>query len=133
MRSTLSVEETIPVGLQLDVAAALDWFNSQQHHTQGVSFEVTGIIDAEASLAQQGNRALRLVLCGGDRCEQRTFGVSQTSDGFSVSIVEQGEGDPLGNQTNPKLDPPPGALKNWLDNSLQKHKFTFVVFYRGLW
>ena len=133
MKSTLSVEETIPAGLQLDVEAALDWFNAQKNETQGVTFEVTGIIDAEASLQQQGDRDLRLVLCGGDRCEQRRFRSSQSSEGVSISFAESGDGKAVGSQPNAKLDPPPGALKNWLDRTLDGHKFTFIVFYRGLW
>jgi len=133
MKSTLSVEETIPAGLQLDVEAALDWFNAQKDETQGVTFEVTGIIDAEASLQQQGNRDLRLVLCGDDRCEQRTFRTSQSSDGFSIHFAESGSGTASGTESDAKLDPPPGALKNWLDRTLSGHKFTFIVFYRGLW
>ena len=133
MAATLSVEETIPAELQFDVEAALDWFNTQESETQGVTFEVTGIIDAESSLAQRGNRDLRLVLCGGDRCEQRTFRVSQSGAGLSVHFNEI-EGVAVSSEDeNAKLDPPPGALKNWLDSSLHKHKFTFIVFYRGLW
>ncbi len=133
MPSTLSVEETIPASLQLDVEAALEWFNKQTSETQGVTFEVTGIIDAESSLAQQTTRDLRLVLCGGDRCEQRTIRTSQTTEGLKISFLQESGAGDSGLVPNAKLDPPPGALKSWLDNTFSKHKLTFVVFYRGLW
>jgi len=135
MKPTLSVEETIPAGLQLDVEAALDWFNAQQDETQGVTFEVTGIIDADASLQQQGHRDLRLILCGGDRCEQRTFRTSQSADGVSTAFSDAGTGTGTAESDKPdaRLDPPPGALKSWLDRTVAEHRFTFIVFYRGLW
>ena len=69
MTSPVSVDETIPAALQPEVDAALAWFNARQD----ITFKVTGIIDAETSIQQAGERRLRLILCGGDRCEQHTF------------------------------------------------------------
>ena len=62
-----NVQETIPDALEGEVAAALTWFNANEDER----FEVTGILDPEAALGSAGPRDLRLVLCGGDRCEQR--------------------------------------------------------------
>ena len=62
-----NVQETIPEPLRAEVDAALAWFNRREE----TDFEVTGILDPEAALAEPGARELRLVLCGGDRCEQR--------------------------------------------------------------
>jgi hypothetical protein len=120
------VHETIPDGLRPGVEAALSWFN----RTQDVPFEVTGILDPEVSLAQDGPRALRLVLCGGDRCEQRSFRVSAGAAGYDVAFLD--EPTPSGG-LQAELDPPPGPLRGWLDRALPKHRFTVLVFYRGFW
>jgi hypothetical protein len=120
------VHETIPDALAPEVGAALRWFNQ----TQQVPFEVTGILDPEASLAAEGPRPLRLVLCGGDRCEQRSFQVSAENGGYEVSLLEEpaAEGD-----LPAELDPPPGPLRSWIDRALPRHRFTVLVFYRGFW
>ena len=52
----MTVRETIPEALRPEVDAALAWFNRQED----LSFEVTGIVDPEASLAQGDSRAIRL-------------------------------------------------------------------------
>jgi hypothetical protein len=62
-----TVSETIPAALKPDVDAALDWFNRDQP----IPFEVTGILGPDDALASDAPRKLKLVLCGGDRCEQR--------------------------------------------------------------
>ena len=64
-----TVTETIPEPLQPEVDAALAWFNLTQVDT----FEVTGIVDAQLSLEANEPRHLRLVLCGGDTCQQKSF------------------------------------------------------------
>jgi hypothetical protein len=120
-----SVNETIPDALQADVSAALAWFNASQDTT----FEVTGIVDAEQSLAETGTRDLRLVLCGGDRCLQESFRVQQTGDGYRVAPL-QADGPTAAAD---KLDPPPGKLRGWLDKVLPQHEFTLLLFYRGFW
>ena len=56
------VSESIPTDLQPEVDAAINWFNAQSAD----EFEVTGIVDAEDSLAQNDEKEIRLVLCGGD-------------------------------------------------------------------
>ena len=70
-----TIRETIPEDLAPEVEAALAWFN----RSQDIAFEVTGIVEPEAALSASGARKLRLILCGGDRCEQRSFRVTAES------------------------------------------------------
>ena len=123
------VQEHIPEDLQPAVAAALAWFNREQD----VAFEVTGILDPEAATAASGTRDLRLVLCGGDRCEQRSFRVTASGDDYDVALVEEGQARAVGGPVPAELDPPPGALRRWLDQALARHAFVVLVFYRGYW
>ncbi len=123
-----NVSETIPPALQTEVDAALDWFNA----TQSETFSVTGIVDADIALASTSPRELRLVLCGGDACLQHSFIVSTAADPFDVSLVDDGFTS-ADSGTQSELDPPPGALRNWLDGVLEKHEFTLLIFYRGFW
>lgn len=123
-----TVSETIPETLQPEVNAAIDWFNSEQAD----AFEVTGIVDAELSLEANEPRKLQLVLCGGGTCQQRSFLVSASDDGFKVSFSEaETPTDPSERQA--ELDPPPGARREWLESALNKHNFVVLVFYRGFW
>ena len=71
------VSETIPSPLQPRVEAARGWFN-RSAEAAGTEFKVTGILDADQALSGSGE--LRLILCGGDRCEQHSFRVSGTPD-----------------------------------------------------
>ncbi|MFK7977890.1 MAG: hypothetical protein AB8C02_17295 [Halioglobus sp.] len=124
------VNEVVPSELQTDVDAALAWFNA----TQQDAFEVTGIVDAEQSLASEYPRDLRLVLCGGDSCQKHNFQVSTGSEGLSVAFAA----DPFapmdsGAVLQSELDPPPGALRNWLESVIPQHSFTLLLFYRGFW
>ena len=121
-----SVQATIPEALRPRVDAALAWFNREQ----GSEFEVTGIVDPEASLATDGPCDLRLVLCGGELCEQRTFRVSREPGGYAVALRPEAIGP---NIVPAELDPPPGARRSWLDAALAKHAFVVLVFYRGFW
>ena len=121
------VEESIPEALRAEVDASLAWFNQQED----VPVEVTGIVDPQEALAATGTRELRLVLCGGDRCEQRSFRVSEDGGRYDVSFLE--DRPPSGDAPDPKLDPPPGARRGWLDATLGPHAFTLLVFYRGYW
>lgn len=122
-----TVRETIPDGLQPEADAALKWFNGQEE----VEFEITGIVDPEDAIAADGARELRLVLCGGDRCEQRSFRVAASGDGYDVDFADA---EPLtGANTPAELDPPPGARRGWLDRALGQHAFVVLVFYRGFW
>jgi hypothetical protein len=125
-----TVSETIPESLQPEVDATLAWFNG----TQAAEFQVTGIIDAELTLAASAPRELRLVLCGGDTCQQRSFRVARTAAGFDVahSDADEPEGDALA-ALQAELDPPPGPRRGWLDSVLHKHAFVVLVFYRGFW
>ena len=124
-----TVQETIPDALRPEVDAALAWFNGQED----VAFEVTGILDPDASLAAPAPRTLRLVLCGGDRCEQRSFRVSDSAQGYDVAFLDDGGAASSEDAVPAELDPPPGARRGWLDAALAKHSFVVLVFYRGFW
>ena len=125
-----TVSETIPQSLQAEVDAAISWFNARQTDT----YEVTGIVDADLTLAASAPRQLRLVLCGGDSCQQQSFQVSPATDGFNVAFSETGTVTAAAaTELQAELDPPPGALRHWLDGILQQHDFTLLVFYRGFW
>ena len=123
-----NVQENIPAELQLEVEAALAWFNRHED----AEFEVTGILDPETALGTQGSREIRLVLCGGDRCEQRSFRVTPGGGDYEVALLDDrppaADGHPPAD-----LDPPPGALRGWLDRALTEHAFVVLVFYRGFW
>lgn len=120
------VSETIPEALAPRVDAALAWFNAKQTER----FKVTGILDAEASLA--GSDELRLILCGGDRCEQHSFRVSGAPDAWRVESAESAQ-DRLADTPQADLDPPPGPRRDWLDQKLARHAFVVLIFYRGFW
>ncbi len=124
-----TVQETIPEGLRSDVDATLAWFNGREE----VAFEVTGILDPEAALEASGARELRLILCGGDRCEQRSFRVTANGDDYEIALLQDDPPPAAGGQIQAELDPPPGPLRGWLDRSLTRHDFVVLVFYRGYW
>jgi hypothetical protein len=124
-----TVQEKIPEGLRPDVEATLAWFNRRED----VAFEVTGILDPEAALEASGARELRLVLCGGDRCEQRSFRVTANGDGYDVALLDDDPPAAADGQTLAELDPPPGARRGWLDHALEQYAFVVLVFYRGFW
>lgn len=124
-----TVEETIPDALQPEVEAALAWFNQ----SEDVAFEVTGILDPQAALEASGSRDLQLILCGGDRCERRSFRVTQSGSGYEVAAVEDDPAPESERQAPARLDPPPGARRGWLDRALTQHAFVVLVFYRGFW
>ena len=123
------VSETIPDALAPRVDAALAWFNSSAE-SAGDIFKVTGILDADAAL--NGSDELRLIMCGGDRCEQRSFRVSGSSDSWAIESLENLS---TANRAKPQadLDPPPGARSGWLDKTLPQHNFVVLLFYRGFW
>lgn len=123
-----TVSETIPDSLRPRVEAALSWFNASAE-AGGDEFKVTGIIDASAAVG--GSEELRLVLCGGDRCEQHTFRVNSTAPWqveFASTVTA-----PEGDKPQAELDPPPGARLRWLDQALAQHAFVVLLFYRGFW
>lgn len=124
-----TVSETIPEALQPDVEAALEWFNRDQP----IPFEVTGILDPDVALASGAPRELKLVLCGGDRCEQRSFHVAENAGGLEVGFLEEGAPAEGEAELQAELDPPPGPRRSWLDRTLDRHAFTVVLFYRGFW
>ncbi|MEQ8690683.1 MAG: hypothetical protein RIC89_07590 [Pseudomonadales bacterium] len=123
------VSETIPDALTPRVEAALAWFNASSE-ASGDEFKVTGILDPEEALS--GSDELRLIMCSGDRCEQRSFTVAGSSNAWSIEFS-----DKLSTQAEQKpqaeLDPPPGVRTHWLDKTLSQHAFTILLFYRGFW
>ena len=123
------VSETIPDALAPRVDAALAWFNSSAE-SAGDIFKVTGILDADAAL--NGSDELRLIMCGGDRCEQRSFRVSGSSGAWAVESLENLS---TASRIKPQadLDPPPGARSSWLNKTLPQHKFVVLLFYCGFW
>ena len=122
------VSEIIPQDLQPEVEAALEFFNRDQADP----FEVTGILDPDASLESSGSRDLRLVLCSGNRCEQRSFRVTSVTGGYEVGFAAQVPDEDEVDRPA-ELDPPPGARRHWLDRTLEKHAFSVFLFYRALW
>lgn len=124
-----TVSDTIPAALRPDVDAAIAWFNRDQ----AIPFEVTGILDPEAALASDSPRELKLVLCGGDRCEQRSFHVAAGAGGREVRFLEAEPQLADEAERQAELDPPPGPRRSWLDRTLDRHDFTVVLFYRGFW
>jgi hypothetical protein len=123
------VSETIPEALKPRVDAALAWFNASADAAED-EFKVTGILDADTALS--GSDELRLILCGGDRCEQRSFRVSGTVDAWEVEFADPALA-PQGAKPQAELDPPPGPRSRWLDEKLSQHAFVVLLFYRGFW
>ena len=123
------VSETIPEALKPRVDAALAWFNASPDAAED-EFEVTGILDADAALS--GSNELRLILCGGDRCEQRSFRVGGTVDAWEVEFADSAL-TTQGPKPQAELDPPPGPRLRWLDEKLSQHAFVVLLFYRGFW
>jgi hypothetical protein len=123
------VSETIPDALKPRVDAALAWFNASADAAED-EFKVTGILDADEALS--GSDELRLILCGGDRCEQRSFRVSGAVDAWEVEFADSAL-PPQGTKPQAELDPPPGPRLRWLDEKLSQHAFVVLLFYRGFW
>ena len=122
------VSETIPDQLSPRAEAALAWFN-ESPDAAGETFKVTGILDAETALA--GSDELKLILCGGDRCEQRSFRVTGSSPNFSVESSD--EITAKSDKPQAELAPPPGVRLFWLDSVMAQHAFVVLLFYRGFW
>ena len=123
------VSETIPDALKPRVDAALAWFNASADAAED-EFKVTAILDADKALS--GSDELRLILCGGDRCEQRSFRVSGEGDAWEVDFADSALA-PQGAKPQAELDPPPGPRLRWLDEKLSQHAFVVLLFYRGFW
>jgi hypothetical protein len=137
------VQENIPKALEPHVDAAVQWFNQRED----VAFKATGIINPEEARSANPEEArsanpeeaqaaasiqdLQLILCGGDRCERHTFRVEKTGDLYDVALLDEVPDESP--STVPELDPPPGALRGWLDRVLPLHAFVVLVFYRGYW
>ena len=123
------VSETIPDALKPRVDAALAWFNASADAAED-EFKVTGILDPDEAL--NGSDELRLILCGGDRCEQRSFRVGGTVDAWEVEFADSPQAE-HGARPQAELDPPPGPRLRWLDEKLSRHAFVVLLFYRGFW
>jgi len=122
------VSETIPSALSERVDAAVAFFNDSDL-AAGDTFSATGIIDADNALDQSSD--LKLILCGGDRCEQHSFRVHGTGSPWSIEFVN-GPSAIVG-KPQAELDPPPGARLPWLDAAIAQHAFVVLLFYRGFW
>lgn len=123
------VSENIPSELQPRVDAALAWFNASEDAADE-EFKVTGILDPDEAL--NASDEIKLILCGGDRCEQRSFRISGTQDDWQIEfadIVAAAEGE----KPQAELDPPPGVRSSWIDSVLSQHAFVVLLFYRGFW
>ena len=79
------VSETIPDALAPRVEAAVAWFNASEESAED-EFKVTGILDADEALS--GSDELRLIMCGGERCEQRSFRVTGSSDTWAIEFTD---------------------------------------------
>ena len=123
------VSETIPDALKPRVDAALAWFNASADAAED-EFKVTGILDANEAL--NGSDELRLILCSGDRCEQRSFRVGGKVDAWEVEFADSALAA-QGAKPQAELDPPPGPRLRWLDEKLSQHDFVVLLFYRGFW
>ena len=123
------VSETIPEELATRVAAAVAWFNASEDADE-VEFKATGILDADEAL--NGSHELRLIMCGGDRCEQRSFHVTGSADAWAIELIDSIQTQE-GVKPQAELDPPPGVRSGWLDKALSQHAFVVLLFYRGFW
>ena len=123
------VSENIPSELQPRVDAALAWFNASEDAADE-EFKVTGILDPDEAL--NASDEIKVILCGGDGCEQRSFRISGTQDDWHIEfadIVAAAEGE----KPQAELDPPPGVRSSWIDSVLSQHAFVVLLFYRGFW
>ena len=123
------VSETIPDPLRPRVDAAVAWFNETEE-ADGLVFAATGILDPDE--AMKGSDELRLILCGGDRCEQRSFRVNGATGAWDVAFANTAS-PPTDEKPQAELDPPPGPRLRWLDEKLEQHAFVVLLFYRGFW
>lgn len=117
-----TVLENIPEHLQHDVGLALDWFNTRE----GDFFEVTGIVDPPPTAGAAHD--LRLVLCGAGTCRQETFQVNAAAK----HVQWLGDDSAAANGVA-ELDPPPGPMRQWIDQVCERHNFVVLLFYRGFW
>lgn len=132
-----AIQETIPAELADAAEAARAWFSRER----GSEFGLTGIVDpphpdtAGAADGPQPAQRLRLILCGRengqDACLREDFDVTPTASGFQVEHVRDATPD-LGSPA-PLLDPPAGVRAGWLDQTLARHAFVVLIFYRGFW
>ena len=120
------VFETIPSHLQSHVDAALGRFHAQNDG----DYEVTGIVDPPSVETGEGFQ-LRLVLCGEGMCRQENFQFSAEVPLENVIWLGAEASDTA--QGVAELDPPPGALRRWIDTVTQRHDFVLLLFYRGYW
>lgn len=124
---SLIVSEDIPPELLERVRAALAWVNE----SADTEWEVTGIVDPEEALV--GGEDLHLILCGGDRCEQKSFRVRGQPGAWEIEGTARPGVPTAGGARPAELDPPPGPRRAWLDGVLAQHAFVVLLFYRGFW
>jgi hypothetical protein len=128
------VAESIPAHLVDEAEAARAWFSRDR----GSEFKLTGIVDpAEVPERDRATRTrqLQLILCGTrdgqDVCLRERFEIKPAGTGFDVALLEDSTPD-VGSPA-PRLDPPVGARAEWLQQTLPRHAFVVLVFYRGFW
>lgn len=130
------VEETIPSHLIEEAEAARAWFSRERGH----EFALTGIVDPEDG-QQDGSggagRELQLILCGQengqDVCLRERFAVTRSGTGAGFDVAHLEEAAPAPGSPAPLLDPPVGVRAGWLEQTLPRHAFTVILFYRGFW
>ena len=128
------VEESIPAHLVDEAEAARAWFSRER----GSAFKLTGIVDpgdVPERESATGARQLQLILCGTqdgqDVCLRERFEVRPASTGFEVTLLA--DSTPEVGSPAPLLDPPQGVRAGWLPQTLARHAFVVLVFYRGFW
>lgn len=122
------IVEEIPPALEPAVKAALSWLGDRDGRAYGVS----GLVDPEGTLAQQVDGApsldLRLIVCAGDLCLREDVRLRRRGEVLEVFEAPGSDDDPPA-----ELDPAPGVRTAWLDETLEKHAFVLLLFYRGFW
>ena len=121
--------ESIPSHLAREAEAARAWFSERE----GSEFKLTGILDPPDD--HDAGDPLQLILCGTregqEVCLRERFAVRPASAGFDVTHLEDAAPD-VGSPA-PRLDPPAGVRSEWLPETLARHAFVVLVFYRGFW
>ncbi len=125
------IEESVPAHLVAAAEAARASFSADQ----GSEFKVTGIVDPPpADGTEVADRDLQLILCGQqdgqDVCLRERFAIAPSGGGFEVERLES---EPDVGSPAPELDPPVGVRARWLDETIGRHAFTVLLFYRGFW
>ena len=123
-RSTTQAPEDIPDHLKPAAQAALSWIND----ARASDYSLTGLVDADDIATVGEPFEFGLVLCDGEICAREQVRVVPDGDAFHFDFVDESEPE-----IPPRLDPPVGVRREWLDRQLEQHEFVVLLFYRGLW